>query len=346
MIELRHVEKRLGTFHLRDIKLSVENGEYFILLGATGTGKTVLLETIAGMHKLDRGDMLYNGEDLTPLSPEERGVGFVYQDYALFPHLTLAQNIAFGLRLREKDKGRRRDEVHEIAALFGIDHLLGRRPASLSGGEQQRAAIARALIVKPRILLLDEPLSALDPRSKESFRRELRRVHELLRPTVIHVTHDFNIAFGLADRIAVMHDGTVVQVGTPAEVFRHPTSQAVAEFVGMENILLGTVRRGEVHLGEGLVLSAVLDGRSAGEVSVAVRPEDVLLSREALDSSARNSFRGRMIHITHEGVMTRVTVDVGVPLVSLITTRSLEEYGLRVGDEIWATFKSASVHVI
>lgn len=345
MIELRHVEKRLGTFHLRDIDLTVQNGEYFILLGATGTGKTVLLETIAGMHRLDRGEVWFNGEDLTPLPPEQRGVGFVYQDYALFPHLTLEQNIAFGLRLREKDKKKRRERVHEIATLFGIDHLLDRRPATLSGGEQQRAAIARALIVKPRILLLDEPLSALDPRSKESFRRELRRAHRLLKPTVIHVTHDFTIAFGLADRIGVMHDGTIVQVGTPAEVFRHPVSRTMAEFVGMENIFPGRVQGDEVVIGEGIAINALLDGRF-GDVTAAVRPEDVLLSRERLDSSARNSFRGTVVDISTEGVLARVTVDVGVPLVSLITVRSLEEFGLAPGLSVWATFKSASVHVM
>lgn len=344
MIELRHVEKRLGTFHLRDINLSIEHGEYFVILGATGTGKTVILETIAGMHKADRGEVLYNGEDMARLSPEGRGVGFVYQDYALFPHLTLAQNIAFGLRLREKNKDKRRDRVQEIAELFGIAHLLDRHPGTLSGGEQQRAAIARALIVKPRILLLDEPLSALDPHSKEAFRHELRRVHELLACTVVHVTHDFTMAFGLADRIAIMHDGTIAQVGTPAEVFRHPASRVTAEFVGMDNLFSGKVREGEVALGEGLTVSTLPDGQT-GDVTVAIRPEDVIISRAHLDSSARNSFRGSIVAISDEGALARVTVDVGLPLVSLITSRSLQESLFASGDEVWATFKATSVHV-
>ncbi|MBN2405050.1 MAG: ABC transporter ATP-binding protein [Coriobacteriia bacterium] len=345
MIELKNVQKHLGVFHLKDINLAVEPGEYFVILGATGTGKTLILETIAGLYRPDGGSISHAGRDLQNVPPEERDIGFVYQDYALFPHLSVGENIGFGLKLRKQDTTEIRAKVEQIAGLFGIAHLLDRYPGTLSGGEQQRAAIARALMVEPRILLLDEPLSALDPRSKESFKRELKRVHQLLKPTVIHVTHDFSVALSLADRIALMHDGSIVQVGTPTEVFRRPCNRALAEFVGMENIYMGLADGAdEVVLNEGLRVAASCGDRS-GQVNLAVRPEDILLSYEELESSARNSFKGTVTEVALQGVLARVTVDVGVPLVSFVTTQSLEQQDLAAGAQVWATFKSSSVHV-
>jgi len=344
VIELRHVQKDLGQFHLKDINLTIERGEYCTILGATGTGKTLILETIAGLHRPDAGQVIHAGRDLDGLPPEERNVGFVYQDYALFPHLNLADNIGFGLKLRKLPKEDIRAKVEELANLFGIDHLLDRHPGTLSGGEQQRAAIARALVLEPQILLLDEPLSALDPRSKEKFIGELRRVHKLLKPTVVHVTHDFEVALALADRIALMHDGTIAQTGTPADIFRHPSTQGIAEFVGMENIFSGVVADGGVVLDGGLHVDVPL-GDHTGRVNFAVRPEDVILSQARLESSARNSFEGKITDIVNRGALARVTVDAGLPIVSLITAQSLGELEWTIGSQVWATFKSSSVHV-
>ncbi|MFN3762473.1 MAG: ABC transporter ATP-binding protein, partial [Anaerolineae bacterium] len=307
----------LGEFHLRGVHLEVIPGEYFVILGPTGAGKTVLLETIAGLHFPRRGHVFLNGEDVTHVPPERRSVGFVYQDYALFPHLSVAENIAFGLRLRGMGRKAIAARVDELARRLSIHHLLQRRPETLSGGEAQRVALARALAMEPAILLLDEPLSALDPPTREELQRELARLHRELGTTTLHVTHDFEEAVALADRIAVMHQGQIVQVGSPEEVFRRPESEWVARFVGVRNVF-----RGEILPGDGGYRWLVLEGRGqpgmqlavltdlSGSVHASIRPEDIVLSREPLHSSMRNSFRGRVVGIQDRGALIYVTVRV------------------------------------
>ena len=237
MLQLENISLKLGNFQLQDISLHVGTGEYLVLLGPTGTGKTVLLETISGIHFADQGKIFLNGQDATHRPPETRRLGVVYQDYALFPHLTVWGNIAFGLRLNGESKGRIRHAVAQMAQFLDINHLLDRRPVHLSGGEQQRAALARALVLRPHMLLLDEPLSALDRFSKDRLRRELKRIHSELGVTVFHITHDLSEAFFLADRLVIMLDGTIIQEGSPEEILKRPLNRSVAELVGIENFI-------------------------------------------------------------------------------------------------------------
>jgi ABC-type Fe3+/spermidine/putrescine transport system ATPase subunit len=241
MLRLEGISVRLGEFRLHDISLHVKAGTYLTLLGSTGTGKTVLLETIAGVHKPSSGRIHIKGRDVTRLAPEKRHLGIVYQDYALFPHLTVFQNIAFGLRLKGTSEQKVKEAVEEMADFLEIRPLLKRRPIRLSGGERQRVALARALVMEPYVLLLDEPLSALDRVTRSRIQNELKRIHTQLGVTIVHITHDLAEAFFLADHLVVMKNGRILQEGAPEEVCRHPNDRSVAELVGIENLVAATV---------------------------------------------------------------------------------------------------------
>jgi len=220
VINVKNLCVDLGDFVLKDINLTVNKGEYFIILGPTGAGKTVLLESIAGLYPIKSGGIWLKGKEVTRTAPEKRGISIVYQDHALFPHLSVKDNIIFGLRLHKWASHDIATTLSEIAGLLGISHLLPRKPNTLSGGEQQKVALARALSIQPQVLLLDEPLSALDPESREGVQQELRQIHNELKVTTIHVTHDFEEAIALGERIAVLGEGYVKQIGTPEEIFR------------------------------------------------------------------------------------------------------------------------------
>lgn len=235
MLSLRGLRVEVGNFALRDIDLSIETGDYFMVVGPTGAGKTLLLETIAGLYPVHSGEIWLNGENITRLEPERRGVGIVYQDSALFPHLSVADNIVFGLKVR-RSAGDIERQLNDMAALVKVGHLLGRKPQSLSGGEKQKVALARSLIVKPQLLLLDEPFSALDPETRESLRWELRRIHAEFGTSMIQVTHDFEEALLLGKHAALVGEGQLKQVGTPEDIFRHPNSEFVAGFTMMKNV--------------------------------------------------------------------------------------------------------------
>ncbi len=346
-VQVRDLWVDLKEFHLREIDLDIAPGQYFVILGPTGAGKTVLLEAIAGLHQLRRGRILIDGEDVTAAPPERRGIGFVYQDYALFPHLSVAGNIAFGLKLRGLDRGAIEKRVTVITQLLSIDHLLHRSPKTLSGGEQQRVALARALVVKPRLLLLDEPLSALDPGMREDLQRELAHLHRQLGTTTIHVTHDFEEAVALGDRIAVLGGGRVAQMGASEEIFRKPASEFVARFVGVRNVFQGEIRNVEdshkVLQLDGLEIAVVTD--LTGPAQGSIRPEDIALSKAPTRSSARNTFRGHITDITDRGAIVYVTVRVPPDFTCMITRTSLEEMKLQEGMEIYITFKASAVHV-
>ena len=362
-VRVRDLWVALEEFHLCEINLDVVAGEYFVILGPTGAGKTVLLETIAGLHQPRKGHIMLDGEDVTDAPPERRGIGFVYQDYALFPHLNVAGNIAFGLKLRRVGREVVEERVTEMGRLLGIDHLLHRRPGTLSGGEAQRVALARALVVEPRLLLLDEPLSALDPETREGLQRELARVHRELGITTVHVTHDFEEAVAMGDRIAVVNEGRVAQVGSPEEIFRRPGSEFVARFVGVRNVFWGEIRPGEdgyqVLCLDPSTSSGQAPSTSSGQCGVeiavvtnlvgsvhgSIRPEEIVVSREPLRSSARNSFRGSIVDITDRGTVVYVTVRVPPDFTCIITRRSLEEMELREGLEVYIAFKASAVHI-
>jgi len=360
MITLRGINQRLKTFSLGPLDLEIRPGEYFVVLGPTGMGKTSLLEIIAGLRSLDSGEVWFNGTNVTHLPPEQRDVGFVYQGYLLFPHLNVRRNIEFGLRQRKVPSAERDQRVRDLVRILGIEHLLDRSIGLLSGGEQQRVALARALAIQPKLLLLDEPLSALDPKTRSVLQAELRQIHQKLGTTTLHVTHNFEEAISLADRVGIMHQGSIVQVGEPTEVFRNPNSKAVADFVGMENVFKGVVEPTAAHEGDdhgdetfertaifrmdGLEMVIITD--HVGEAHACVRPEDILISTEEIHSSAQNSFKGRVVRIAGRRMLCRVIVEVnGLPFLVLVTRPSVEKMGLKPGHEVNLTFKAAAVHI-
>lgn len=344
MLELKNIYKKLGDFELKNINLQVNKGEYFVILGPTGTGKTVILELIAGLYQPDQGQLFFRNQNFAQLEPEDRNVGFVYQDYALFPHLTVQENIEFGIKENENTA-----EVDKLIKMMDIENIINRYPTTLSGGEQQRTAIARAVVTAPNLLLFDEPLSALDPQTKNLFKKELANLHQLLDTTTVHITHDFTEALYLADRIAVMQDGEIVQVGKPAEIFRSPKSTFVANFVGMENIFEGFYQNGKITINDDLEVVTAFE-REEGKikdknVSAAVRPENIIITKEKIESSARNNFPGKVIDIIDQGALCRLTIDIGLLINVLITNKSLVDLNIDLGDEVWTAFKASAVHV-
>ncbi len=347
MIEIKSLSRKWKSFALDSLDLTIRDGEYFVILGPTGSGKTLLLELLAGFHHPDSGKILINGKDITDLSPEKRNLAFVYQDYSLFPHMTVKKNIEFGLKMK---KLKAPDKLREISEYLNISHLLERYPLNLSGGEQQRVSLARALVTGPEILMLDEPLSALDPRTQDSAREMLLNVHRKGRLTVLHITHDQTEARIMADKIAVVMDGKLVQVGTPEEIFEKPANDRIADFVGFENVLKGRVLSREEGLlrieVEGTVLEAAGEAGIGDTVHAGLRPENIVLSKTFTQSSIRNSLKGTVIEVQSLGALVRVRVDCVFPLNALVTRQSAEEMGLAPGVSVYVQFKASSIHVL
>jgi len=348
MIQVKNLSIGIGDFALQDINLNVKPGEYFIILGPTGAGKTVLLESIAGLYPVKSGEIWLEGREVSRIEPEKRNISIVYQDHVLFPHLSVKENILFGLRVRGQHQHEELTNVlNWLSDLLGVTHLLERKPDTLSGGERQRVALARALSTKPQVLLLDEPLSALDPETREAVQEELRQLHNRLKITTIHVTHDFEEAIALGDHIAILGEGEIKQVGTPEEIFSQPNSEFVARFAMTRNIFTGEIierEDGSTTFGtQGLDLIVVTDLR--GNLHASVRPEDILISPEPLLSSARNSFCGTIANIVNRGATLYLTVKIPPDFICLVTRRSFEEMGLAVGGKVYITFKASAVHV-
>jgi molybdate/tungstate transport system ATP-binding protein len=360
VIEARGLTARAGAFRLVDISFTVPKAAYGVVIGPAGSGKTTLLETIAGINPQTGGVLRLDGRDVITTPPEQRGLGLVYQHGYLFPHLSVEANIAYGA----SDAS----EAKDIAIRLGAWDLRDRAVESLSGGERQMVALARALAHRPSILLLDEPFSALDPRRRETTRRELRRIHREWGLTVLQVTHDFTEAGLLGDVAILLDRGKVLQSGRPDEVFRKPASSYVAEFLGAENVFAGTaklIREDSAPAADGA--DAAVDARAhqavefrTGPLTIyavassvespgyaVIRAEEVLLSLEPqVGSSARNHFAGRITEISTLGALTRVALDVdGAQLVAALTTRSAHELALEVGMEAYASFKAMAVHL-
>jgi sulfate transport system ATP-binding protein len=283
-IEVQHVRKRFGSFVALDgVSFTVRQGELLALLGPSGSGKTTLLRVIAGLERADSGTVLFDGDDATRRDPRDRGVGFVFQHYALFRHMTVVENVAFGLRVRPRAQRPSDAEisrrVKELLGLVQLDYLGDRYPNQLSGGQRQRVALARALAVEPKVLLLDEPFGALDAKVRQELRRWLRRLHAEIHLTSVFVTHDQEEALELANRVVVMNEGRIEQDGTPDEVLEHPATPFVVNFLGNVNIFHGRVQGGQALLGPIAVAYPEHPHDDAKDAAGYARPHELDISR-------------------------------------------------------------------
>ena len=338
-----------------ELTLPLDPPSVMILFGPSGSGKTTILRCLAGLEQPEEGTISWNDEmwfDATThisAPPQTRGLGYMAQDYALFPNYTVMGNVAYGLDHLSRQE--RELRVGEVLRLLQIEHLSQQKPAQLSGGQQQRVALARAIARRPRLLLLDEPLSALDAPTRTSLCKDLRLLlTQLAIPTVV-VTHDWTEALALGNQIAVIDKGCILQTGTPPEVFSRPINADVAHIVGVETVIPGTVNaiRDElatVQVGT-VTLTAMASPELESDVFVCIRAEDVTLELAgSAETSARNHVRGTVHTITSLGALVRVTVDCGFLLTALITRSALSELGLIVSSDVRAAFKAGAVHLI
>jgi putative spermidine/putrescine transport system ATP-binding protein len=336
-LELQDLHRNFGTVKALDgIEIQLGEGEFLSLLGPSGCGKTTALRLVAGFDRPDAGRIVVDGKDITNVSPNKRDMGMVFQAYSLFPNMTARQNVEYGLRIRGKDKADRRKRVDELLELVGLGHAGDRYPHQLSGGMQQRVALARALAIEPRVLLLDEPLSALDAKVRVQLREEIRRIQLELGITTLYVTHDQEEALSVSDHVAVMYGGRIEQMGSPAEMYSAPATPFVAEFIGTMNRLEGTVVDGGVeHAGITLQVEAAR-GRPRGQrVLVLVRPETVEVER-ADGGAGANTLVGDVVTQTFLGPVTRLKIlGTGVDVIADVPTQ--KALSLPVGTKVAAT---------
>jgi sulfate transport system ATP-binding protein len=312
-IVLDHINKRYGQqVVVNDVSLEIKNGEFFVLLGSSGSGKTTVLNMIAGLVPPDQGRVLLHDRDVTDLPVQERRVGFVFQNYALFEYMSVAENIEFGLRVRKLPGRKRRARRDELLELVGLVGLGNRTPRQLSGGQQQRVALARALALEPDVLLLDEPLGALDAKIRTELRRSLKAIQRELGVAAILVTHDQEEAFDLADRIGVMSYGRLVEVGTPRDLYQHPQTEFVASFLGTANILVAAMEAGQVRIGpQCYELTGEAEKFSTdGRVQVVFRPEDLALAATKEDLNCPPLGQGTVTSLGFNGPAERIRLEL------------------------------------
>jgi len=309
---VRSISKRFKkTSVLEDVSFDVSEGESLVLLGASGSGKTTILRIIAGLEQPDRGYVILHGQDVTDLPARERGVGVIFQSYALFPRMTVEKNIAYGLKIRRCPRKERRETVDRLIKLVQLEQHRKKYPWQLSGGQQQRVAIARTLAYKPQVLLFDEPFGALDAQTRVHLRREIRALLRQVKVPSIFITHDQEEALELGDRIAVLNEGKLEQIGTPDEVYNHPATEYVATFLGAANLLLGVATHGFVEIGTARLpaekeTQRFRDGQS---VKLVFRPEDVCISQDAnLPEGCRRLTNGVIEEVNFVGAYQRLTV--------------------------------------
>ena len=348
-LELQELHKSFGdVVALHRLDVALEPGEFLAFLGPSGCGKTTALRIVAGFEQADSGRVVVDGKDVTPVPPNRRDMGMVFQAYSLFPNMTAAENVEFGLRVRKREKGERSKRVAELLEIVGLAEAGNRYPYQLSGGMQQRVALARALAIEPRVLLLDEPLSALDAKVRVQLREEIRRVQTHLGITTVYVTHDQEEALSISDRVAVLSHGRIEQIGPPAEIYGAPTTPFVAEFIGTMNRLESTVadpQSGEVdYAGTRLRVDAVRGRRSGERVLVLVRPETVSLDPSPNGAGA-GSLSGEVLSHTFLGAVTRIRI--AAPETELAAdVSSGRAMQLPVGEHVSASFPADSARVL
>ena len=345
MLELKNISIKLGNFQLKDICLKLEKGDYHILLGKSGVGKTVLLEIIAGLVKPNAGTIILDHEDISKHKIQNRKVGIVFQDYAIFPHLNVRQNILYPIKHKKVHNADKKSLLHEYAELTNTSHLLDRNTQNLSGGELQRVALARTLITQPNCLLLDEPLASLDVQLKGDLRNLLRQINQR-GVTILHVTHDYEEAIALSNKVAVMHQGKIIQDGNTREVFQKPANEFVANFTGIKNFFIAQFidqHRAKIN---GTVEIQVSNSSNRKDGKIIIRGEEIILSKEKLYSSASNNFLAKVKQMIPFLINYEIIVDIGIELSVIITEESKNNLNLSEEQDIWVAFKSSAVKII
>lgn len=345
MLKLIDISIQLGEFKLKSINLELNKGDYYILLGKSGVGKTVLLEIIAGLINPNSGQVLLNNEDITHKKIQKRNVGIVFQDYSVFPHLTVKQNIAYPLKGTKLKNEQRELLIKEYAELANISHLLNRDTQNLSGGELQRVALARMLITKPNCLLLDEPLASLDVQLKGDLRNLLRKINQQ-GTTILHVTHDYLEAIALSNKVAVMHEGEIIQKGFTKEVFQKPANNFVANFTGIKNFFLAEFSpNNTAKINETLEIN-ISNKDKIKKGKIIIRGEEIIISNEKIESSATNNFKGKIKQIIPYLINHEIIIDIGIDLTVVISEESLQKFQFKENSEAWISFKSTAIKII
>jgi spermidine/putrescine ABC transporter ATP-binding subunit len=355
MINIQSVTKRFGDFTaVRDVTLQIEAGEFITLLGPSGCGKTTLLRMLSGFETPDEGRISIGGEDVTHLAPYRRNVNQVFQSYALFPHMSVRENIGFGLRMQKVPAAAAARMIDEVIALVALQGFEERRPAQLSGGQRQRVALARAIVPRPSVLLLDEPLSALDAKLRGQMQLELKRLQKHLGMTFVFVTHDQEEALTMSDRIAVFNRGSIEQLGTATEIYHEPSTAFVADFIGEANLLpvelverTGTHVRVKMEGGLHLLVDAARWPGEAVRALISVRPEKIHVSKQRTDCD--NVFAARVDEELFQGAMNRLVLlcdDGGARLTAVAANESALLESIHQGDRVWCSLHTDDLVVV
>jgi sulfate transport system ATP-binding protein len=349
-VEVKNINKKFGNFvALDNVNLKIESGELVALLGPSGSGKTTLLRVIAGLEFPDTAgsQVLFYGEDVTQIPASQRKAGFAFQHYALFRHLSVFENIAFGLRVRPKEtrppESKIRERVMELLKLIQLEPFGKRFPAQLSGGQRQRVALARALAVEPKVLLLDEPFGALDAKVRKDLRRWLRKLHQEIHITTLFVTHDQEEALEVADRVAILRDGKIEQIGTPEEIYDHPASPFVYDFLGNVNLFSGRIHEGEIKIGDSKFNMPETAGETEADTVAFVRPHDIRITRA---SNGHNTFPARVVHYNAAGPIANLElerVDGGAPFNAQLSKEEFQQLQPKVGEEVFVELKNVKI---
>jgi sulfate/thiosulfate transport system ATP-binding protein len=349
-VEVKNVIKKFGSFTALDnVSLKVESGELVALLGPSGSGKTTLLRTIAGLEFPDNSgiaQVLFYGEDVTQIPASERKAGFAFQHYALFRHMSVFENIAFGLRVRPKNRRPPESEIHarveKLLKLIQLEPLAKRFPSQLSGGQRQRVALARALAVEPKVLLLDEPFGALDAKVRKELRRWLRQLHDEIHITTLFVTHDQEEALEVADRVAILRDGKIEQIGTPEEIYDKPASPFVYDFLGNVNLFSGRVRDGAVTIGDTKFDAPETAGETDADTVAFVRPHDIRITREANEKT----FPARIVRSNAAGPMANLELerlDGSGQFTAQLSKEEFQQLQLKAGENVFVELKNVKI---
>ncbi len=348
-LTVRNISAKNGTFELSKVSFSIKGGEILVVLGQNGSGKTTLLNSIAGFIPVMSGTIELLGQAITNALPEERNIGYIFQNLALFPHRSVKKNILYGTRFKKIEKVK--ESFDSLVSFFHLQTLLERMPSSLSGGERQKVALARALIVDPKVLLLDEPTSQLSPLEKERVSLEIKQSIKAYGKSAIFVTHSLEEAYIVADRILVLEQGRMLQIGTPEEIFYTPNSQSVAE-IGEVNVVQGVVVEADGNLMKidvnGIYIWVIGEYNKNDLVKVFIRPEEITLSKTLTKTSARNNFEGAVEKTVNRGVLSRIKIRINerVTLNAIVTRQSQNELEISGGKKIYLSFKITSIHSI